>query len=212
MSQSICISDKSISIARSITDLLIDKKNSVALLAPPGSDALFELAWNRSSILSCENIPVEMENRFSGFDQLVVFFDISSIVPLNPQVDRLSFVHMIDNQIKAQLLLISSLASYFKKKKKGRLVFVHKKVEQKERKEEASVLAGVAQSAFVRIAEEYAQLTLENSQWQGVQTLLLEYESSLEIEATSWLVGQIESGVSKNQGARWNRYKKLKLF
>jgi len=226
MSLSVCVSDKSVPAASALSSLLINRSHSVALLSPPGSGALSELPWNRSSVLSAETVPLEMKSRFGSFDALLMCFDAAAISRRSGDAssggsDRLVLAQGIDEYIRGCALLASSCADCMKAQGFGRLVFALAqplKNEQRpaDRANGSCLAASLAESSFKRLAEEYAGLCAEHQAWAGVNVLLITYDAETESEAFEHIASFLESAPGKNQtlrsGVRWVKAGSRGLF
>ncbi|TAH54334.1 MAG: hypothetical protein EWM51_07205 [Treponema sp.] len=213
MSLSVCVCDKSIPSASAFSSLLRDRCHSVGLLCAPGSDALSEISWNRSSVLSAETVPLEMKSRFGAFDALVLCFDTAavrrSVSGLEiPGSERMSMVRAIDEYVRGYALLLAAVADTFKERQSGRFVFALRQPSKGEDQSDSRALsvrfsAALAESAFVRCAEECASVCSEQAAWTGVHTLLLKFDAESEQEGFDQIASWLESANPKNQGVRW---------
>lgn len=207
---SVLISDKNIPFSSVLAGVLRQKDVSVALLSSESSVAndhpvsavsssdLIEIPWNRPSILSVQTVLLEIKNSFHGLDQAVLIFDCPFFAETEKGTSSLDSVRVAEELIKSFILLAGEITSYFSVMKKGRLVFVVRPLSVRG----TNIPVSVAESAFIRLAEETAAFLSASGNPQ-LQSLLVRLESTEDAENAAWLVEQMDALVGVRRDIRW---------
>ena len=162
--------------------------------------------WNRSSALSARTVLLEVKNRFPQLDEAVFLFDTQYLAETFPAATQQNLLQIMDEHIKGWMLLVQESIDYLKKQKKGRLVFIC--IFPGKTGAVQNTAVAVAESAFVRLAEETAKLftSLSNPE---LHTLLVKCDADELKEATdqtaqiTWIADQLESAETGRNSVRW---------
>jgi hypothetical protein len=213
MSIHVLIADKSVPFASSLAGALRAKDVSVALLgdspdnksgkpvATVEGSALVEIPWNRSSSLSAHTCMRAVRNSMTSVDQAVLFFDTPTFAQLFQHGDASHTTRIVDDYIRGYLILVNELSGYFADQKKGRIIFALQSRNPETQEVQNTALA-VAESAFIRLAEE-TSVSFLSRQTNSLQTLLVRLESAGEADPVDWLAGQILQPSPARGQTRW---------
>jgi hypothetical protein len=215
MSSCTLISDSSIPFAVSLTGHLQD--SGFGLLCEPAPDSALAMPstaipWNRGSSLSARTVILDMKNKFSSFDRALLIFDTAAFSEVIPDMDTSSAVRCTDEYVRGYLLLVAELIKYFRQQKTGLIVFALRSPAPGSAK--VSVPVAVAESAFMRLAEETAS-SLSNgspSLDTGLQTLLVKLDPAEDSGNLEWLSLQLASPLPVRTQARWVKAGSRNLF
>lgn len=210
------IADKSVPFAVSLAGALRSRDVSVALVsdasgeesasAPSDSAGLADIPWNRPSTLSARTIPLAVKNRFGSLDQAVVVFDTPLLEAAFPPDDSLTPVRVADEYIRGYMLLVRELSALFAAQGKGRYIFalrVRDSTAERSAPPPANLPVSVAESAFIRLAEETA-LSCGTSKDSAVQSLLVRMDNQDDSGNLLWLTEQLLTPAgNRSQAVRW---------
>lgn len=220
MSMSVLICDKSVPFASTLAGSLRVHNVSVALLGglpegktsakavPADPSALREIPWNRSSVLSARTVLLEARNSFDSLDQAVIVFDLPAFTEALQTPESQTVAVIVDGYVKGYMLLAGEIAAYFIRQKKGRLVFAVRGLPPAAKEtvtragDSRDIPLAVAESAFIRLAEEFAALFAETGM-VALQSLLVKLDQEADEEAVPWLVEHLLQGSAPRNQGRW---------
>ena len=221
MSSCALISDSSIPFAVSLTGFLRSSPKGqdfgFSLLSEPAADTATAspsslIPWNRSSPLSARTVILEMKNAYSSFDRALLIFDTSTFFEILPDMDASSAIRCADEYIRGYLLLVAEIVKYFRQQKTGFILFAVRSSPSPEAK--VSIPIAVAESAFLRLAEETAS-SFASSSLQGdagLQALLVKLDPSEDTENIDWLSLQLTGSPPSRTQVRWIKAGSRGLF
>lgn len=201
MSINVLIADSSIPFSASLAEALRGKGASVAVLSGAESDNPADIPWNRPSPLSSRTVLLDVKNRFVNLDCAVIGFDPASLPQSLDVTDQTAIVRVADEFIRGNLLLVSALADLFRRQGKGVLCFALMGLADGT-SAGRGIPVSVAESAFIRLAEETA-LTFVSSSVDGVQPLLVRLDPAESAAGLDWLVSRILNPAPARKDARW---------
>lgn len=225
MSMCVLVCDKSVPCASALAGELRGRGVSVSLVtdeeaAPGGSrarnaakqpvegSALAEPFWNRASPLSARTLMLETSNVLSPPDQAALFFDAAALLSSLPE-GRDNPSSVIDGWIAGYVYLVRELVQAFSARGRGRILFaVTGGSARGEAHGEASpgspsLAAALAESAFIRLAEETAAF-LSARVPAGAEALLVRVGDESVPESAAWLASRIiDSPMTGRSAARW---------
>lgn len=221
MSTCVLVCDKSIPCASALAGELRGRGVSVALVADDGSagkraaakqnaegSALADLFWNRASPLSARTLMLEASNILSVPDDAAIFFDTGALLAALPAGSD-NPAAVIEGWITGYVYLVRELVRTFSSRGRGRIFFA---VSGGSARAEAhgefppgspALAATLAESAFVRLAEETAAF-LSATTGAGAAAVLVRIGDEPVSEAATWLASRIvESSGSQRGNGRW---------
>jgi len=210
MSSCTLISDSTIPFAVSLTGHLQGSPKredfSFGLLTEPAVDSGLALPstaipWNRSSTLSARTVLLDMKNKFSSFDRALLIFDTVTFSEIIPDMEAASAIRCTDEYVRGYLLLVAELVKYFRQQKKGLIVFAVRSSALVDAK--VSIPVAVAESAFMRLAEETASTFANASGDSGVQALLVKLDPVEDNVNLDWLSLQLTGPLPARTQVRW---------
>jgi len=227
MSMCVLVCDKSIPCASSFAGELRGRGVSVSLVtddegSPTGSrsparqsvegSGLAEIFWNRMSSLSARTLMLEASNVLSIPDQAAIFFDAAALLSALPQ-GRDNPAAVIDGWITGYVYLVRELVQTFSSRGRGRIVFaISGGASRGEALGEAhgeatpgspSLAATLAESAFIRLAEETAAF-LSARTAPGAEAMLVRVGDEPVAESAAWLAARImEAPMNGRSGSHW---------
>jgi len=219
MSSCTLISDSTIPFAVSLTGHLQGSPKredfSFGLLTEPAVDSGLALPstaipWNRSSTLSARTVLLDMKNKFSSFDRALLIFDTVTFSEIIPDMEASSSIRCTDEYVRGYLLLVAELVRYFRQQKKGFLVFAVRSSTLIDAK--VSIPVAVAESAFMRLAEETASSLASTSEDTGLQALLVKLDPAEDNGNLDWLSIQLTAPLPARTQVRWVKAGSRSLF
>lgn len=223
MSSCALISDSSVPFAVSLAESLRSSPGvqdfRFSLLSEPASDPSASLgatsiSWNRSSPLSARTVILEMKNNYSSFDRALLIFDTPTFSGIFPDTESASLIKCTDEFIRGYMLLVAEIVKYFRQQKSGFILFAVRSPSSQDAKGTVSLPVTVAESAFMRLAEETASSFMNGSLPgdTGLQALLVKLDPSEDTENSDWLSLQLTGAPPARTQVRWVKAGSRGLF
>jgi hypothetical protein len=215
----VLVSDSTVPFAVSVANALGASGSSVSPFVPRGLCARFRncpvvpVSWNRPSGFPARTAAVAVRNLASALDCAIIVFDADAFSLSGTDPDDL--VGPIDQYVTGTLLLVGEIRAQVAKQGSGRLVFVHRESKLPDgdggnpRMRNLSV--AVAESAFVRLAEETSAAAFEGA-YPGLQVSLVNADTTDLPAATEWFVSWLAAPPATRGTGRWIRSGSRGLF
>lgn len=203
------------------------------------SGAIFELSWNRPSVLSAKTVAIALRNRYHALDHAVIVFDSRVVSQGSTAVDGTAFAMAADRYVRGLALLTYEIASLFSAQGRGRLTFAVRDAlpaqgAQGAQATEAGSLrtgaetsgenaapgafalsgvavASVARGAFMALAEETAAAFAGTGN-AALQTFLVKLDPTDDALNLDWLVARLQAENPQRALGSWVKAGSRGLF
>lgn len=127
-------------------------------------------------------------------------------------MDSATAIRCIDEYVRGYLLVSSEIIKYFRQQKAGFVIFAVRSQSSPEAK--ANIPVAVAESAFMRLAEETAASFADGSRPDdtGLQALLVKLDPSEDTSNIEWLSLQVTGAIPARTQVRWVKAGSRGLF
>lgn len=200
------------------------------------SGAIFELSWNRPSVLSAKTVAIALRNRYHALDHAVIVFDSRVVSQGSTAVDGTAFAMAADRYVRGLALLTYEIASLFFAQGRGRLTFAVRDAlpaQGAQTTEAGSLRAGaetsgenaapgafalsgasvasVARGAFMALAEETAAAFAGTGN-AALQTFLVKLDPTDDALNLDWLVARLQAENPQRALGSWVKAGSRGLF
>ncbi|HNY16165.1 MAG TPA: hypothetical protein PK542_05460 [Treponemataceae bacterium] len=200
---------------------------------PAETGALFELSWNRPSVLSAKTVAIALRNRYRALDHAVIVFDSRVVSQASAAEDGTALAQAADRYVRGLALLTYEIASLFSAQGRGRLTFAVREALPAQGAQAAesggtrpgaeasgtnaafalsgASVASVARGAFMALAEETAAAFAGTGN-AALQTFLVKLDPTDDALNLDWLVARLQAENPQRALGSWVKAGSRGLF
>jgi hypothetical protein len=181
----------------------LDSARNITLTANARTDSVPEQCciWNRTSPVYAKNLIIKAEALTGQLDEAVIMFDPNIAAPNLQGLEIETFSKADDELIRGYLYAVSEVLSRFLKKNHGHIIFIRKKLLDKNAQ---FIPLQVASAAFTSLAENLAE---QFGTLVVPQITLVEASEETDDYIAQWLYPYLdaakETSAKKRKAPRW---------